>query len=212
MMKDITRSLPVEMLELIFSQISIQDLKRVVLVCCRWRKVGSVARLWSSIPCIVTSSKLSKIEHTLSNPRMQAAKKVIIQGDPVTEEVLEFVLTHPRMSSMRSGWETLDVTNCRLDREQVNTVFTAVIQDSKLRHLMIGFNDLSSLEPGVLGKAVTKLETLEVTDITTSQGEEILRALGQTSKLKTLILETLNQNIDTLDPSLLYPFLEDILI
>ena len=77
---------------------------------------------------------------------------------------------------------------------------------------MIEFNDLFSLESDVLGRSVNKLETLEVTNITISQGEEILRALGQTSKLKTLILETLNQNIDTLDPSLLYPFSEDILI
>ena len=199
-MTDITSHLPVEMLESIFQHLSIHDLQTVVSVCRRWREVGEVPCLWSSLPIMVRSSKLSRLEETLSKPRLQAAKKVIIALGPVREQVLEFVLTHPRMASL---WETLDMTNCRLDGEQVNKVFAAIIRDSKLKNLMIGYNDLSFLEPGVLGRAVTKLQTLEVTNISHSQGEEILRALSQTSKLKTLILETLNLNLDSLDPSLL---------
>ena len=43
---NINSLLPVELLEVIFRYLSIQDLNRAVLVCRRWREVGETPRLW----------------------------------------------------------------------------------------------------------------------------------------------------------------------
>ena len=66
--------------------------------------------------------------------------------------------------------ETLDVNNTFLTHEQAVTILTGVSDGSKLTNLHIGGNNihgklapgLSGVDPGLLAKVVTKLETLEV--------------------------------------------------
>ena len=59
--------------------------------------------------------------------------------------------------------ETLDVCGTKLTQQQTVAILTAVTEGSKMAKLYIRGNGLSGVDPGLLVRAVTKLETLDVT-------------------------------------------------
>ena len=56
--------------------------------------------------------------------------------------------------------EKLDIANTFLIQEQAVAILSGVINGSKMTELDIGLNDLSGVDPGLLAKARTNLETL----------------------------------------------------
>ena len=58
--------------------------------------------------------------------------------------------------------ETFDVYCNQLTQQQKVAILSAVSEGSQLVNLYIGGNNLSEVDPGLLAKAVTKLETLKV--------------------------------------------------
>ena len=84
--------------------------------------------------------------------------------------------------------KTLDVSDTELTQQQAVTILTAISEGSKFTKLDISCNDLPEVDPGLLAKAVTKLETFEVryTELTQQQAVKILTAISEGSKLAKL--------------------------
>ena len=81
--------------------------------------------------------------------------------------------------------ETLKVIDAKLTQQQAVAILNAVSKGRKLAKLDISGNDLPEVDLGLLAKAVTKLETLEVigTKLTQQQAVAILTTVSEGSKL-----------------------------
>ena len=187
---------------MIFEQLSYGDLRKVVLVSRRWKEIGETPRLWSSLPVIVKTENMSMIPEILSSARMQGLKKLIIEA-PLSEKVSQTIVRHPGLREINfnsmlginpgllakavTKLETLKVGR-KLTKQQAEAILTAVIEGSKLTKLEITQNDLLGVDPGLLAKAVTKLETLDIkwNKLTEQQCVAILTAVNEGSKLTKL--------------------------
>ena len=178
-MTDMTRKLPAEMMERIFRLLPPRTLRMVVLVCRRWRELGEDPVLWCQLCLAVNERNLSFMSEMLSSRRLQEVRKLIIET-PVTEEELQSVMRHPGLRELKIVERMLRIPEY---------LFTAVNEVSQLKSLDISWNDLSSVEPGLLTRAVTMLESLNVSEglLTTQQTESILAAIREhTHKKKQL--------------------------
>ena len=81
--------------------------------------------------------------------------------------------------------EKLDVSITYLTQQQIVAILTGVSEGSKLANLHIDWNNLSGVDTGLLAKAGTKLEILDVrnTNLTQQQAGAILTAVSEGSKL-----------------------------
>ena len=77
-MSDLTKELPVEILEMIFQCVSLPDLCMAVLVCRRWREVGETHKLWSHITVTVDKRNQSEVSQILRSRRMEAVTNIMI--------------------------------------------------------------------------------------------------------------------------------------
>merc|ERR1712105_393279 len=86
--------------------------------------------------------------------------------------------------------EALDVRSTDMSVIQIEEILRAVGEGSTLRYLNIAGNyrQMERVEAGLLGRAVARLETLDVrfTDMSVIQIEEILRAVGEGSTMRHL--------------------------
>ena len=84
------------------------------------------------------------------------------------------------------GTKTTDV--------QIQTLFTAMAQDTGLKKLDFSLLNLSSLEPQLFARVVTRLEDVNLygTDITDVQMQTLFTEMSQKSHLKKLDLEEKN--------------------
>ena len=82
-------------------------------------------------------------------------------------------------------------------------ILTAVSEGSKLPKLEISDSNLAGVDPVLLAKAVTKLDTLKVkyTKLTQQQDMTILTAVSEDSKLTKLDISW--NNLSGVDPGLL---------
>ena len=92
--------------------------------------------------------------------------------------------------------ETLEVRGTRLTQQQAVAILTVVSEGSKLVNLDISGNNLSGVDTRLLAKAVTKLETLDVsyTKLTQQQSVAILTAVNADSKLTKLDIYGIDQS------------------
>ena len=98
----------------------------------------------------------------------------------------------------------MDVSGLGLTRNQLEVVFTALLEDSKLSKLKIGGNYLDMLDPGLLARAVCRLEfaDLTATSLKYQQLEAICaQVCKNTSRLRKLVLK--KNNMTLVDPGLL---------
>ena len=166
--------LPVEMLERIFWLLPPQDLKMVVLVSRRWREVGESPGLWARFCLIVTQTNLSIMPELLGSRRLQAVRELRVKSDNSQLTVSDELLQEVLK---HQGLKVLDLggTFCNL---------------------------LTTVEPGLLARAVTKMEevNLSCTGLTWEQVQAIITAVCQGSnKLKKLDLtRTYNIQIEKL--------------
>ena len=89
---------------------------------------------------------------------------------------------------------TLNVTVTQLTHEQIEAIFTALSENSRLVNFFIDRNNLSEVNPELLGKSVTNMETLSVvcTQLTHPQIEAIFTAVSQGRNWKNLFIRCNN--------------------
>ena len=101
--------------------------------------------------------------------------------------------------------EELSLVNTQLTKQQGVTLFTVLTMGgSQVKKLHIQYNDLSTVRPGLLAKAVNLLEEVWMggTQLTVKQLEAILIVIGKgQSSLKELDIG--ENNLTTLDPRFL---------
>ena len=194
-----TDSLPPEILLKIFHLLSPRHLKRVVLVCRWWRKVGEDPALWGWVSLTVTRDNLSSMPEMLDTRRLETAPCLLVwHGVTVSDQLLQAVGRH-------SGLKTLNLVNTNLTTEQWEDIFAAISGgEAKLKTLDIEFkNNLSTVRPELLASAVTKLVTVNIscTVLTGEQCEALFTAINEGSQLRSLNI-ALN-NLSTVTPLLL---------
>ena len=89
-----------------------------------------------------------------------------------------------------AGMEEVQMGYSPVSSQQAEAIFTTVASQTKLRKLHVSHTDLSSMEPGLLARAVVSLEDVNIrsTELTNQQVEAILSAIGKDTKLKILDL------------------------
>ena len=101
--------------------------------------------------------------------------------------------------------EQVDISNTELTNQQTKEILTVVCGGgSRLKTLIIAWTDLSSVEEGLLARAVTSLEEVNLghTNLTKQQLEAILKAISKDhSQLKSLDIGS--NNLSLVEPCLL---------
>ena len=180
-------NLPEELLMKIFQMVSREDLRNIVLVCRNWRQIGETPSLWSSLCISVNTSNVSVIPDILTMHRMSASTKLVIHGTVLSKEVTEAIVEHPGLKEVvvqpGNGIEIpLSVLSCISS------------PGCQVTRLDFSWNDLSGVDPGLLVKVVTKLETLKVrnTRLTQQQTAAIFTAVSEGNKIAN---QTFNFNL-----------------
>ena len=131
----------------------------------------------------------------------------------VSEEskMIELNISENNMSGVDPGLlakavnklETLDIELTQLTHQQAAAILSAVSEGSKLTKLIISSNNLSGVDPGLLAKAVTNLETLNIanTELTQQQAAAILSNVSEATKLNELNIRW--NDLSRVDPGLL---------
>ena len=145
--------LPTEMLLETFQLLSFEDLKTVMLVCRRWRKIGEMLRLWSSLSILVTTRSMSLMPKILSSSRFPSVEKLRIKS-PLSKRVSESILRHPRLRDfeviMGSGTKTI-----------ISILKLICSKGSRGIVLNLEYNDISGVNPELMVGVIDKLEELE---------------------------------------------------
>jgi len=87
--------------------------------------------------------------------------------------------------------ESVDIGDTILTTQQIEAILTEICKNTNLTNLNMSGNNLSSVEPGLLARAVSQIETIDIgdTSLTSRHMEDILRtALEEKSKLANLFI------------------------
>ena len=136
-----------------FQLLSFEDLKTVMLVCRRWKKIGEMLRLWSSLSILVTTRSMSLMPKILSSSRFPSVEKLRIKS-PLSKRVSESILRHPRLRDfeviMGSGTKTI-----------ISILKLICSKGSRGIVLNLEYNDISGVNPELMVGVIDKLEELE---------------------------------------------------
>ena len=103
-----------------------------------------------------------------------------------------------------SQLQELDLFDTSLTQQQLNSLLTDICKGSKLRKLNIGRNNLSGVEPELLGKVVSRLEEVNLRrcSITASQADKLMRAISSKGS-QTKRLNIADNFLTSTNPTLL---------
>jgi len=168
-------SLPLELLHKVFSHLTINDLKVAVQVCRRWREAGESSNLWESASVHIHSKNILPVSHLMESGRLSRVRSVRVER--VSEGLIGVMLGHPaleevnfcgsNLSNVLPGMlanlvERLEKVNLRktkLTRRQLEVILNRLGENrTKLKGLNLEANDLSSIQPAQLARAVRGLE------------------------------------------------------
>ena len=214
-MTDLTKELPVEILEKIFQFLPLKDLCLALLVCRRWREVGETPALWSQFTVTVDKRNQLMVTDIMRSRRMKAVREMII-GEFVSlpEKGWMAVIGHTGLRELRVGCgsmlrtesglvgrvvtsvETVSVCDAMLSTEQVTSIMTHICDSSTstLKVLDISSNrwnfSVSRVDPVLLARAVTRLERVNMgeTDLTEEQVTLLMTHICDSSTLTLKVL------------------------
>ena len=218
-MAGINSLLPPEILEKVFSLLPVRDLRRVVLVCRRWRQVGEAPHLWAWLYLVVRPDNLASLPEVLASRRLQGVTGIKLEA--VSEDLLACLASHPGLRSLDLHHADLSGTSpyllafllSRLERGtlwflslssiQAEAIFSC-LGTSRLRQLDLSYTCLSHLAPALLASSSLSLHQLRLRSTSLSQEQltALCSSLGKvSSSLCSLDLSACN--LSTIEPSLL---------
>ena len=205
-------------LQLVFRLLSLADLKNVSLVSRIWREVGE-PRLWNRGVLRVTRKNTSRVLEALGdNRRLRAVRKLAVNAQRVSEELLKTVARHQGLRSVNMAYsdltaleprllattvtslENVNLGYSQLTEQQLEAIFTSLcVGASCLKTLYISHNSLSSIEAGVLARGVNSLEDVVFhnTQLSQQQAEATLTQALRKTSLRRLVMkhEGLDENL-----------------
>ena len=150
------------------------------------------------------------MQRLLATRRMRNVQNIHISEEgAVSEELLKVIVKHPGLRQITfscrnlfrvdprllgqlvNGLEEVRMTDTRLTRQQVDNIFVGLTGETKLKRLSILNAILTSVDPGLLARAVAKLEPVELprdlAQLTDQQLEAVYTAVaGGETKVKRL--------------------------
>jgi hypothetical protein len=191
---EMSNILPPEILLKIFHHLTNLDMKVVVLVCRKWSELGETPSLWTWDRWIpVRTQNMFMLES-----RMQLVKRLWLRGDwtPLEVEDMSHILVRLNklccldmcginLSSVKAGvlgmiinkMDNVNINKCQLTSQQCETIFNTMVEATKIRMLVIGHNNLTTVAPGTLAVAVNRLDYVSIdhTVLTMQQLSSLLR-------------------------------------
>ena len=163
-------------LETVFSHLSPSDIKRAALVSRTWRMVVEKPRFWTKLRLTVTNNNISEV--------MQSRSIRLVSG-------IEF-------NDLRQNKKTF---------EMIEELFRAIAicENFKLTELNVSYNDLSSVPADVLGKAIPRLQSVNLlkTDLTDDQVQSIFHMIANCENLKLRVLDIGGNNLSSVPADVL---------
>ena len=219
---NINSMLPDEMLEVIFLQLAPKHLARVAEVCTRWQQVVQAPAFWTWVKLWVDRSNLASMVERLDSRRLKGVRRLVVERDvEVSEELLEAVASHPGLRELNMTGDDLsrvepgmlaDIVNkmekavlwgTKLTTLQVTVLCQVMEENSQLKTLNLGWNNLSGVEPQLLASMVSKIENvyLKNTNLTNQQVTVLCQVMKENCELKCVNLH--NNNLSSVQPELL---------
>ena len=195
----------------------------MLMVCSFWREVGEAPGLWAHRTVCLARGDMSSLPEVLGARRMLLVKRLrLLEWGDMPEETVRVVVEHPglRLLDLRglglssaAGGQLARLVTCLqevwlgyspLTPSQLEAIMTGVAGGGKLRKLKMFFTDMSTVEPGLLARAVAGLEEVELksSQLTTEQTQAVLRAAGSSRQLKKLDM-AMNKSMPGVSPELL---------
>ena len=208
--------------EQILSHLPPTDIKTAARVCRIWRVVLERSRYWNWAKVQLNKSNFEKIFPTrrfrniatvkMVNPCLSAVqiRMVLMEYDHLRflnfgssdlSSVPADILAEGLVNIRKAEFE-----NAKLTPHQAETLFLAIMEKSelKLRFLKIRFNNLSSVSPDILSKAVIRLAEVNVgyTQLTGHQVNTLMRTIVREKlTLRKLIIG--GNDLSAVDPDIL---------
>jgi len=207
--------LPFEMVERVMCQVSPEDRLALRLVCKYWAKlIEESPRCWSGIILKADASMIDQVPEMLGSPNMRYLRQLKVYPymthdigvRTVDGKLIKAVVDHPGLTVVDlsridlskvdpemlavavGGVERVNLYGTNLSNQQLDTLFTSILQGSKLKKLLIGDLVMRTVDPEMLAKAVNMLEYVNLywSILTMEQRKAILTAVTVETKLKSL--------------------------
>ena len=191
--------LPGEMLMSVFSWVPPKELKNVVLVSKRWRKIGEDPSLWSG--CRFTVNNRDDITK-LSIRRLRYIQEICIDTRGYWHTSSQSGHLKLVTQTMRDGNKDVWYVWQDCDWE---ALFQALLNLPRLKKLVLKQNNLSSLEPEIIARALQHIQEICIVSAYTykwkaGDWETLFQALINLPKLKKMVLG--GNDLSTINPEL----------
>jgi len=195
--------LPLELLHKVFSHLTMDDIKAAVQVCRRWREACESSKLWASASVHIHSRNILPVSHLLEYGRLSRVRSVRVER--VTDGLIEVMLGHQGLEEVNfcgsnmsnilpsllanlvERLEKVNLRKTRLTRRQLEVIFNRLGENrTKLKGLNLEGNDLSSIQPAQLARAVRGLEEVWMSRTRTTAEQQLILAvhsLGEDASL-----------------------------
>ena len=122
-----------------------------------------------------------------------AAGKSKLKDLDISDNDLSSVNKHD-MERAVNNMEKINLECTELTNQQCIQIFKYAENESNLKDMKIGRNDLSAVEPGSMARAVSKMEEcgLQSSKLTNQQAEDIFKHINEDCKLKNLHMAGVN--------------------
>jgi len=206
-----------------FPQLPPQDLMMAVLVNSKWRTIGEDPSLWKW--CSVTVHNRNDINN-LSIRRLQYIEEICVHpkanwqvGDwkelflasirlPKLKEIaglngINLTAVEPGLLARAiAQLEVVNLCGTEITNDQAQSLFQAMSQNCLPKKLNISCINQSSVEPGLLARALAQLENVNLssTEITNDQAQSLFQAIAQNCLLKKMDISCLN--LSSVEPGL----------
>ena len=179
--EDEPRDLPEELLLFILSLLPYKSLNNSALVSSKWHRVATDPSLWQDKIISITDSTFHLLGQVLSMPRLARVNYLDLRLDyimPVAKDML--AIQESQLEMLEMDWsdfslvEPTVLANTMLNVRQSDVIhfdanaLLSLLADSvnsKLEQLHLNQTDLAEVEVEVFTRAVTKLTTLQMTDL-----------------------------------------------